>query len=277
MANNLAPIIEELRRAYEVIRDEVFQTSAFERAVWDYANPSGPRHTSQSPQMPMPVITVQARGRKHVDGWYKPAAWNSQSADAINVLAGTTVQGTNLASTDEICIAAEALGKPSQEILTILTHQMVHHMQASNPKMYSGDTQNKNGYHTWTFRSLAETAGLRVSQDKSRGWSNTEPNRMLKDVFEDKVKLNEDAFDMFRKGTIERERVGSKLKKWQCKCTNIRSAVYIDAVCQICGDHFNYADKDKDEQDVIDQLTRSAQRIVTSQKYYGYGRRAIKK
>lgn len=252
MANNLAPVIEELRRAYSVLKKEVFDPRLGDLMTWDPDNRTWIHHDEDNRRvhMPMPVINVQARGRKHVDGWYKPESWDSLAAQAINVLGGKT---QTIASTDEISIAAEALNRTPDEILTILTHQMVHHCahhKYKNPQY----TQNKNGYHNKAFENLALTVGLEAQPDGARGYAQTAiaptyAGKALRHTF-DAIALDKNVFDMNRKEAPERTFKGSKLKKWSCDCTNIRAAVLVRAMCGKCGQNFQYSDKDKDEEHI---------------------------
>lgn len=259
MSNNVAPIIEELRRAYMELKP-TFDAVFGEKWVKDPLTGQYQEAKKRMVNMPMPVITVQARGRKHVDGWYKPSAWESDASQALNVLAGQS-KGI-IASTDEICIAAEALKKSPTELLVILTHQMVHHYGRhlnNNPEY----TQNKNGYHNNNFKSFAKRIGLEVDQDGPRGFAITSvpkpnsynyPNQLTKTF--DAINLDKNVFDMARIGEGERVFKGSKLKKWSCKCTNIRAAVYIEAKCSMCNSEFEYTDKDAEDSEVQDWLVR---------------------
>lgn len=269
MSNNLAPVIEELRRAFTELKptfDEVFG----DRYVLD--NEKG-WITVDKPtvHMPMPVITVQARGRKKVDGWYKPAIWQDPAADAVNALVKMGGNTKQAASTDEICIAAEALDKPAEEILLTLTGQMIHHYARHNDK---GVLQNENGYHSKRFQHMASMLGIKAEQDGSRGYAKLElytntVSNQLTETFK-KIALDQDIFDMHRKG-LKPEDVfkGSKIKKWTCGCTNIRAAVFVEATCKICGNDFVYADKDKDDDYIKTWLQSEADQLDWNENHRG--------
>ena len=257
MANNLAPVIEELRNAFTALKAEVFDPKFGSR--WEFDD-KGDYVQVEHPvvELPMPIITVQARGRKHVDGWYKEGAWQSDAAEALNVLAGTGQTRRQIASNDEICVAAEALGKEKNELLTILTHQMVHHYSRVKYGT-SVHTINENGYHKAEFERLASRVGLYVGEDGSRGMAKTQASPSLELTFNN-IPMDMSVFDMYRKQTHTKERVGSKLKKWSCGCTNIRAAVFIVATCHICGNDFAYADKDREDVEVQRWLANSGYR-----------------
>ena len=250
MGNNIAPAIEELRRAFTELKP-VFDQTFGQSSVYDDKQHKWVQ-VVPSVNMPMPIITIQARGRKKVDGWYKPAAWDNPAAVALNTIGNMgSAQGQKkvIASTDEITIAAEVLDEPSDKILTVLTHQMLHHYAKHNRQ---GVLQNENGYHTQRFRNLANNIGLEAEPDGSHGYAATKVAQWSDQLPKSfaAIALDRNAFDMHRIGEKEREFKGSKLKKWSCGCTNIRVATILHAECKSCGNPFKYADKDRDNEDV---------------------------
>lgn len=240
-------MIEELRRAYTQLLPHFEETLNY----WHVHNPED---YPNSLKMPMPVITIQRKGRrKSTKGWYKTKMWDSDAAEAYNTLAGKEI-----VSTDEICITAEALkDATAHDILTDLTHQMVHHYAAHNTYYR---TLGKNDYHNTGFKGLAQRVGL-TAELGTNGYSDTVPaTQRIKDVF-DSINLDMNVFDMFRKQEGTDKRKGSKLKRWACKCTTARVATYLDSTCNRCGEKFTYDDKDKDELTIQDWLEKNNRAI----------------
>ncbi|MDC0937157.1 SprT-like domain-containing protein [Pirellulales bacterium] len=186
-------------------------------------------------KMPMPVITIQAAGRRKALGWFLESAW--QNDGAANRI-------------PEINMSAEHLGRGIYEIANTLIHEMVH---LSNYLAGIKDCSSTQ-YHNKRFKELAESVGLvceRADDGANRaGWGYTALSKELQ-IQVDEFGFDESAFSLFR--NVERQlRVKGegrgnnnssnepKLKKWSCGCTNFWCAVDVVARCEKpdCGNDF---------------------------------------
>lgn len=228
MTDNLAPIILELRRAFGTLATDVFG-KVYPEAV-----------------MPMPVINIPHKDtRRKGVSWYAPDRWASESAETLAIFAG----GNEIESMSEICLAAEALAETDTTILTLLTHEMVHHFAHSNGRK---DTSGWH-YHNGTFAAIAGAIGLEVVTDGAGHIETQTAGDRLRKVYGE-INLDSSVFDLYRKRVDEKSRPGSKLKKWECsgKCgLIIRASRYLVARCEICDAPFIYADKDADTPEVV--------------------------
>jgi hypothetical protein len=218
---SIGPALAELERAYDEIAAWVTQNYGYVGSRLDRR----------------PIITIQTKGKRKNDGWYKDHSWQSDTSAAVAVIAGNRPSDQQVG---EICIAAESLNKTADEILLNLTHQMVHHAN-------QGQDQNQNDYHKYQFMSTGSYMGLHVGQlDSSHGYADILPKAQLTKCFQT-IALDPSAFDYFRT-TAPAETVKNKQMLWTCGCTKIRSASFIHNACDFCGNWFVYADKDKDTQ-----------------------------
>lgn len=235
MADNVAPIVDELRRAYTIIAP-VFGDKP----------------------MPLPVINVPSKDRRRKgNSWYTPDSWQSDSTDVLNLLGGGS---STVASKSEICIAAEALDLPERDLLIELTHQMVHHYNflAKTKDTACGldyykeikDSKPIEGFaHNFYFRMTCNAIGLFGHKDEEEGvWKLRAGSKL--DTILSSVKLDKNVFDLSR--NKDQERPGSRLKKFSCPCgVNVRvSAATFLATCERCHFEFVYADKDARDRDV---------------------------
>jgi hypothetical protein len=172
--------------------------------------------------LPLPVITIQHRGRRAAVGWFAGDRWR-EATDGDRRL-------------PEINICAENLARGTDDIAETLIHEMVHYCnQLAGLKDCS-----KNQYHNKHFRDRCLSVGLNCEKMGGRGWSETSPSpALLARVRE--VALDAAAFAIFRPEE-ERAKPGSKLKKWVCGCTIIRAAVEVRAVCLKCDKEFALAE-----------------------------------
>ena len=169
-------------------------------------------------QFPSPVIAIQSKGRKNALGWFVGDKWSNETDESIA----------------EITISAEHLKGTVEQIAEVLLHEMCHY--ANRLKGINDCTVNQ--YHNAHFRTQAESIGLVVTKGP-RGWAYTELGSTLIEIV-NKAKIDPEAFSLFRKGQQVKKQVG-KMKKWRCRCTNIRAATPVDAVCQKCGQTFQKA------------------------------------
>ena len=210
---SLRPAIAELERLFDWFSDNL----EFKQQV-----------------LPRPVITIQAAGRRKAYGWFASKAWQDGCDNHV----------------PEINISAEHLARGIYDICNTLIHEMVH---LSN--YLAGDRDcSSNGYHTKKhFKSLAERVGLHCEKlddgINRHGFAFTSLTDQLKEKV-DALDPDEDAFSLFRDLQREQKYVGEgwkpgdkkepKLKKWSCGCTNVWSAVSVDAMCTAgeCGKPF---------------------------------------
>lgn len=165
------------------------------------------------------VITIQPKGpRKSLLGHFAKERWSTKEGDAVH----------------EIALAAEELRRPTLDILCTLHHELVHCYA------YGHGVQDcsKSGRHNFKFKALAEGFGLKVEMaSASKGWAYTELSEELAKVVTSEFIPQEEAFRLFRLMPPLKDTPPSKLKKWSCSCippVNVRVAVQLDAVCQVC-------------------------------------------
>jgi hypothetical protein len=185
--NSIRPAIEELERMYK----------AFVPLFWR--------------EMPVPVITIQSKGRRKAMGWHSPAAWRNADPGELG----------------EINVAAEYLDQSIEDTAEKMLHEMVHRANALDGiRDYTLFM-----YHNRKFKVGCDKIGLVCEKDAGHGWAQTS----LSDALRAKVQalnINGDAFSLFR---VERETAKTKMLKWQCSCTTIRTAIELDATCNKCG------------------------------------------
>lgn len=183
-----------------------------------------------------PIVSVASRGRKRtVGGWYTPAVWFDSTDDLLAALAGTGASVAEPVKRAEIVVASEVLGDPVQTIAE-LCRQMAQHAVGS---LRVGE----NYYYPQSWEGIAARFGCTAeinSTQPSKGWSKVVPTP-------DFVKwctatLNVGVFDVERDQTITADAVpNSRMKKWTCGCTVVRSAVALAAVCARCHRAFWWA------------------------------------
>ncbi len=191
--NSIRPAIEELERVFAAF------TPLFSRP------------------MPVPVITVQSKGRKKAVGWFARDRWQNQQPDQL----------------PEINICAEHLARPVEDIAEVMLHEMCHYANALD----GIHDCNPNQYHNKTFKARCESIGLICERHRSRGWASTRLSDALKAKIAE-VALDTEAFSLFRRSRPEKKVVGTRLKGWKCDCTSIWSKTHVEAVCARCGRRF---------------------------------------
>lgn len=175
-----------------------------------------------------PVITIQAARRRRAYGWFAHRAWRTAGSGHV----------------PEINFSAEHLARERYEIANTLLHEMVH---LSNYVAGVRDCSSTQ-YHNKTFKDLAERIGLhcdRADDGRNRyGYAFTSLSDDLKSEV-DRIGYDDNAFSLFREPEFTSKKPGlpwdntkpaePKLKKWSCGCTNVWSAVQVNACCT----HFN--------------------------------------
>lgn len=131
----------------------------------------------------------------------------------------------------EVAINARYLNnRPGWQVLGTLLHELLHAWQQAH------GTPGKGNYHNYEFRNKALMYGLVIDRDGHTRY------------------LEDSAFTaLLRRHGVHvppleilsappsRERGESKLKKWSCKCTNVRCAKELKARCLACGHEFHRA------------------------------------
>lgn len=189
--NTIRPAIEELERAFKEL------SPVFKR------------------EMPLPVITIQSKGRKNALGWFVKDKWSN-----------------TVGKLPEINICAEHLARSPEDIAEVLLHEMVHYADALDGIPDCTVRQ----YHNLNFKNLCDEVGLICRKTPARGWAATSLSPELGEKVA-KVGINPDAFSLFR-GGVKMKKAETKMKKWRCSCTNIRAAVPVEATCNRCGLEF---------------------------------------
>lgn len=83
-----------------------------------------------------------------------------------------------IGNSHEINIGAGTLGRPIENVVATLLHEMVHYY---NYEHGIQDCSRGNTYHNKRFRDAAEARGLHVERSDKYGWSHTEPTEELLD------------------------------------------------------------------------------------------------
>ena len=228
---NLSAILAELEKLYPKLVEK-YETEL------SYYVPS--RGLSLRVEQP-PVITLASKGRKRTQqGWYVPAVWVDSQEDVLASLAGIPADQRKLLVRAEIVLATELLDDPVQTAAELLRQIIVHY---SGGRLAGGQ-----GYYPIVWESVAPTFGFtgKVLQDQpSRGWAQFQP--IDGDTWAQWVRreMNTGVFDVSRKSDETGPRPGSRMKKWTCGCTVIRSATQVCMVCEICGNRLRWAEKNE--------------------------------
>jgi hypothetical protein len=167
-------------------------------------------------KMPLPVITIQTRGRRAALGWYAHQRWQNGKPEGAS----------------KINICAEHLARPTLDIAEVLLHEMVHYANALD----GIEDCSPNQYHRKSFKTRCDAIGLCCEKEGCHGWARTSLTPELASRAE-AVGIDAEAFSLFRKPRHQ-AKVGSRMKKWCCSCTTIRCATELDATCRKCGQSF---------------------------------------
>ena len=74
---------------------------------------------------------------------------------------------------------------------------------------------------------------------ENKGYRRWSPTKKFDPVLAD---FNSMAFDLHKGAARERKPVGSRMRKWYCGCTTIRSATWVSATCNQCNRDFRWAE-----------------------------------
>ena len=152
---SLCPAIAELERAFRAFCDLSFKR-----------------------QMPLPVITIQTRGRSSVLGWFSKEKWKNGQAFKL----------------PEINVCPEYLCKDVEQIAQVLIHEMCHYANYLDGVQDCSSSQ----YHNRRFKYRCESIGL-VCIKGRKGFAYTRLSPELAAVVR-RVLLNPAAFRMYRDG-----------------------------------------------------------------------------
>lgn len=138
------------------------------------------------------LVTIQTKGRKAAVGWFWAKRWK-QGKDALN----------------EINMSAECLKE--HHMGELLLHELAH---AENNAKEIKDCSSGQ-YHNKSFKSMAETLGLKVEKSKRFGWGHTDLDAGAI-AFLDKISFKRELFDVSRLTPATKTAVGSRLLKCEC-------------------------------------------------------------
>lgn len=199
-------------------------------------------------QLPEVQITVQAANSRAAYGWcttrkvWTPAMQAGEPEPNDRVTDSPTPRY-------EINLCAEFLNRGPLPAAETLLHEMVH------VHNLEGGVVDVSGfqYHNSRFKEAAEAHGLICEKVGRFGWAQTDlqPETALWVMG---LNLNPGAFTLARElrkplappgatlgsggGRPVSDGTNGKLKRWACKCTNIRCATDLLAICHRCGQPF---------------------------------------
>lgn len=168
-------------------------------------------------KMPMPVITIQTKGRKRVVGWFSKERWQNGQPKKL----------------PEINLCAEHLAEGLENIAEVLLHEMCHLANYLDGVCDCSTSQ----YHNRHFKRRCESIRL-TCQKGPRGWAYTELSPELREIVR-QVSLDPEAFKMYRAGaeyrlaTAQPER---RFRRYTCPCEEkvIWASRGLDATCNLC-------------------------------------------
>jgi hypothetical protein len=162
--------------------------------------------------MRKPVITIQTKGRKCCVGWFVGDKWQNDREEPLA----------------EINICAESLARPVLDIGETMVHEMCH--QANWLDGINDCTVNQ--YHNAHFRERAGSVGL-ICEKSRRGWAETKASGDLLHELS-VLKIDPEAFSLYRLAKEPKPRKPNKLKKYSCGCSNCWAKTPISATCKKC-------------------------------------------
>jgi hypothetical protein len=167
-------------------------------------------------EMPLPVITIQTRGRRRALGWYDHRRWHNGQADGVS----------------EINLCAEYLRREVPDIIQVLLHEMIHYANALD----GIEDCSRGQYHRKSFKARCDAVGLVCEKMGYRGWAKTSLGPELAETVT-ACGLDASVFSLFRTNR-DQARGATRMKKWSCGCTTIRAAIEVDATCNRCKHRF---------------------------------------
>ena len=130
----------------------------------------------------------------------------------------------------EVTLNAKYLNRPIAEILETLLHELLHEWQELHGK------PSTSNYHNVEYRRKASEFGFVVHR---RGHHEAVVPGSFTELLE---RCGVDPSWVLKLPPAPVRPVGtSKMKKWSCRCTNVRCAVELRATCLSCGAPFERA------------------------------------
>lgn len=224
---DVSPALKEIReKIYVPIRDYITGL------------PTVPKYSKGWPDTVVVVGPKQTRRKE--DAWYRPSAWLSKRAGAL----ATMSHDKKPPPLDEIVIAGEALALPPRELVEVVLHATIH--QALAVYWYISSQRHDLGIYQHVITStLGLVPGNPIDWSKITLQRGKDLDTLLDQIT---TNLNEDAFDLSRKGGPTSPAQPSRLKLWMCpSCQKpkIRTGGFLKAICGVCGSIIKYADKDR--------------------------------
>ena len=150
-------------------------------------------------QMPLPVITIQSKGRKNAIGWFWEDKWQSAAPRPL----------------PEINICPEYLDLDIEDIAEVLLHEMCHYANYLDGIRDCSSSQ----YHNQKFKRRCDLICL-VCRKGKKGWAYTELSAELREIV-GRLNLDPDVFKMYRTGpnyTLVEAKPERRLRRWTCQC-----------------------------------------------------------
>jgi len=144
-------------------------------------------------------------------------------------LGSYTIAHNGFGAKDEITFNIRHINRPKFKLLSTLLHEMLHLYEN---RFREDDGTKYTNHHNKFFREKSKEFGI---PSNHRGQTLEIINPFLDLVKKHGIDIEEKE--------IETEVISakSKMKKWSCKCMNIRSAKEVDATCNNCGQNFEMA------------------------------------
>jgi len=176
------------------------------------------------------VAGIQSNGRrKSCYGWF----WNDQ----WRVYRGKATEDGLREETKahEIMISAEYLDRPAIDLAQFVLHELCH------LKDYSLGLHDCSGKrHNKRFKAMAEANGLVCAEpfdNVGHGYTSFRPEYEAQVIGE--LAPRDEAYYLARilKASTP-PKAPTKMRKWECRCSNVRAATEIVAVCRNCESPF---------------------------------------
>lgn len=244
---DLSPAESELRKAYTTLLTEIQRlgNEGFERRYG--AGSLGAYNNPFKTLPPMPVLHIQAKGRRVEYGWTRFGKWETTGAKIATALGATGVRQSH----DEVFIAGEALAWNPEKLVELLIHQILHQFAHE-----SSDTT----HHSQSMGILANYIGYRaVSKHKTQGfavWKDA-MGSLATVIMQVAQSIDPSAFNIYRVDEGLNTGTG-RMKQWRCGCS--RPVVYSGGVllmtCDKCHKPLLYTHKDR----MLSHVARHLQR-----------------
>lgn len=241
---DLTPAEDELRNVYVYLLNEV-QRLGSDGFTRSHGAPSlyypDPFATLPS----LPVLHIQAKGRRVEYGWYRADKWETKSSKIATALGAQNIQQNH----DEVFIAGEALDWNPEKLVELLIHQIIHQFAKES---------SETTHHSASLGKLARYVGYQtVERHPTQGhviWKDARGD-LATVIMNAAQSLDQTAFNVVRKD----EGIGfgtGRMKQWSCECRKpkVYTGGVIRAICEICKAPFRYSHKDRNVREVYKHL-----------------------